>query len=429
MLTGSIAEIGGLLIVLAASLQAAIFIYSYASRSLSAARLDREHLHQFEAQAATVARRVDAIRSTREPAWDGKRTFRIAQCVHEDINRDVCSFYLVPDDDELLPPYRPGQFLTFELPVPGEEHPVVRCYSLSDSPSEKHHYRVSIKRMKAPPKAAPGTPAGVASSYFHHHLWKGEKVDVYAPAGDFYIDSASDRPVVLIAGGIGMTPLISMLNWLVENQPDRQVWLFYGVRNRNEHCMYDHLERIRYDHPNVGMVIAYSEPTEACELGVDYSVEGYIDLELIKYVLDPTTHEFYICGPGIMMDKIIPELIGGGVAREAINFEAFGPATVSTGLDPEETEADDAANKTFTVEFARSNKIVEWTSGTSSLLELAEANGVRARCGCRAGNCGTCAIAIKCGAVGYSRPPGKDVEEGTCLPCISRPTSDLVLDI
>ena len=74
MLTGSIAEIGGLLIVLAASLQAAIFIFSYATRSLSTARHDREHLHQFEAQAATVARRVDAIRAIREPAWDGKRT-------------------------------------------------------------------------------------------------------------------------------------------------------------------------------------------------------------------------------------------------------------------------------------------------------------------------------------------------------------------
>ena len=428
MLTGSIAEIGGLLIVLAASLQAAIFIFSYATRSLSAARHEREYLHQFEAQATTVVRRVDAIRSIREPAWDGKRTFRIAQCIHEDLNRDVCSFYLIPDDDGALPPFRPGQFLTFELPVPGEDHPVVRCYSLSDSPSEKKHYRVSIKRMKPPLNAEPGTPAGVASSYFHHRLWRGETVEAYAPAGDFYLDTTSDRPVVLIAGGIGMTPVISMMNWLVENQPEREVWLFYGVRNRNEHCMYDHLERIRYEYPNVGMVIAYSEPTDACELGVDYSVEGYIDLELIKYVLDPLTHEFYICGPGVMMDKIIPELIGGGVAREAINFEAFGPASISTGLDSEEDEADGASDKAFTVEFKRSGKIVEWTKSSGSILDLAEASGIKARCGCRAGNCGSCIISIASGAVGYSRPPTKDVDSDKCLPCIAKPASDLVLD-
>ncbi|MGI9414831.1 MAG: 2Fe-2S iron-sulfur cluster-binding protein [Hyphomicrobiales bacterium] len=419
-----------MLILLAASLQVAIGIYSFATRSLSTARLEREHLEEFEVQAATVARRVDAIRGIREPAWNGKRTFRIAQCTYEDKNRDVCSYYLVPDDGKPIAPFRPGQFLTFELPVPGEEHPVVRCYSLSDSPTEKQHYRVSIKRLKPPLKAPPGTPPGVASCFFHYRLWKGETVEAYAPAGDFYLDTASNRPVVLVAGGIGLTPMISMLNWLVTSQPDREVWLFYGVRNRNEHAMYDHLERIRYDHPNVHMVIAYSQPTKTCQLGVDYSVEGHINTDLIKYVLEPAGHEFYVCGPSAMMDQVTGELEDEGVPPEDIRFEAFGPATVSRkAAEPEDTDTGENAAASFTIEFLRSKKTVQWTPGTTSLLELAEANGVKARCGCRAGNCGTCAIAVKRGTVGHIRPPGKDLEGDTCLPCIAQPKSDLALDI
>ena len=74
------------------------------------------------------------------------------------------------------------------------------------------------------------------------HLREGDIVQAYAPAGDFYIDQSSNRPVVLIAGGVGLTPMLSMLNWLVATRSDREIWLFYGARNRSDHAMYEHLD-------------------------------------------------------------------------------------------------------------------------------------------------------------------------------------------
>lgn len=162
--------------------------------------------------------------------WPGFRTFRVERKVAEDAAQSVCSFYLVPEDGRPLPPFLPGQFLTFRLDLPratgGVEH-AVRCHSLSDSP-KAGNYRISIKRV--PPTAGSAVPPGRSSGYFHDQVAAGSLLQVRAPAGRFCLDR-SDAPVVLIAGGIGITPLLSILNWCVAEQPRREVWLFYGVRD------------------------------------------------------------------------------------------------------------------------------------------------------------------------------------------------------
>ena len=428
MQIGEITEVGGWLIIVAVSLRALIGAFSMARRRWRAARLDREYIALFEKLAARACRTFDAERQLRELSWSGKRKFRIVRRAYEDRSKDICSFYLAPYDNRPIPPFRPGQFLTFELPVPGRPQPVVRCYSLSDTPTERQHYRISIKKLRAPSHAPEGTPPGVSSNYFHDHLREGDIVDVLAPAGDFCLNQESERPIVLVAGGVGLTPLVSMLNWLVASQTGREIWFFYGVRNRAEHAMYDHLERIRRENPNVRTVIAYSRPTETCKKGVHYDVEGHVSVELMKPLLAARDCEFYVCGPRPMMDRMTQDLAASGVAPEDVMFEAFGPAAGEKAAEPEDVAADDGA-RTFRVEFSRSGKIVQWTKSLGTLLELAEASGVKARCGCRAGVCGTCVTGLRQGEVNYVHRPAKEPEADFCLPCITQPKSDLVLDI
>ena len=156
--------------------------------------------------------------------WPGYRTFYVKRKAQEGTAKQVCSFYLVPEDGRPLAPFLPGQFLTFKLGVPsltGETQSVIRCYSLSDAPNPSH-YRISVKRAPAP--FGSQIPQGISSNYFHDHVEVGSQLQVRAPAGHFYIDR-SDVPVVLIGGGIGITPMLSMLNWCLKEQPGREVWL------------------------------------------------------------------------------------------------------------------------------------------------------------------------------------------------------------
>ncbi len=420
--------VSGLLIIAATSLQAVVGLYSVTSRTLSANRFDRARLALFKDRASVILSRVEADRAKLELTWNGKRKFRVARRVYEDPNKDICSFYLHPHDNKPVPPFFPGQFLTFELPIPGQPQPVIRCYSLSDGPVEEAQYRVSIKKLGPPPKAPADTPPGLSSNYFHDNVLEGDIVEVFAPAGEFYLDQESVRPVVLIGGGVGLTPVVSMLNWLASTHSNREIWFFYGTRNRNEHAMYENIQKIEREHPNINTVIAYSQPSDTCKEGVDYDHKGFVGVDLMKAKLRSNNYVFYICGPPPMMDMVTRDLEEWGVPEEDINFEAFGPATVkkTSSADAAKPDADAEA---FEVEFSRSKIKVKWAANMGTLLELAEANGVKARSGCRAGNCGTCLTALKQGDVDYLSKPGKKPEAGSCLTCITQPKSNLVLDI
>ncbi len=414
MLTGTIVEIGGLMIVTAATLQALIVVRGALARRALASKPPADAV----AGMSAGARKIEPL------SWLGKRRFQVAMRAPETPNYGVCSYYLVPLDKRPIPSFRPGQFLTFELPIRGQEFPVMRCYSLSDSPTERGYYRVTVKRLSE--------PAGLVSSHFHDHIREGDVVEAYAPAGEFCLDCSSNRPVVLIAGGVGLTPLVSMLNWLVANDETREVWFFYGVRNRADHAMYEHLAQIRKSHPNVRMFIAYSRPGEECRLGVDYNVDGRVSVELLQSVLTASNYEFYLCGPSAMMTSLRDGLTEWGVPAEDIRYEAFQALSDDTSTsETTERPAGEDTSTAYRVEFARSGRVLEWTggNGADTLLELAEANGVKVRCSCRAGNCGSCLTALEDGSVEYVRPPSREHEAGTCLPCIARPRSDIVLDL
>ncbi|MCP3869396.1 MAG: FAD/NAD(P)-binding oxidoreductase, partial [Gammaproteobacteria bacterium] len=159
-------------------------------------------------------------------SWEGFREFRVQRREVEDRNISICSFYLVPIDGQPLPSYRPGQFLTLRLKVedPMTHQPkiLVRCYSLSDRP-RPDYYRVSIKRVPAPTDH-PEVPQGTSSNFFHDHVQEGSTLLVKAPSGHFHLMEDEPLPVVLISGGIGITPMLSIINTLLEGGSQREVW-------------------------------------------------------------------------------------------------------------------------------------------------------------------------------------------------------------
>ena len=218
------------------------------------------------------------------PGWSGYRAFRVERRVVEDRSESICSFYLVPEDGQPLPGFKPGQFLTFRLDLPtpdGDSEQIVRCYSLSDAPAPDH-YRVSIKRVPAP--AGSPHPAGRSSNHFHDHVGVGDLLQVRAPSGHFHIDRG-DGPVVLIAGGIGITPMLSMLNWILAQQPGREVWLFYGVRNGREAMMLRHLRELAAGHPNFQLRSCFSDPLPEDRPGEDFNHRGRVDVALFRQIL------------------------------------------------------------------------------------------------------------------------------------------------
>ena len=357
------------------------------------------------------------------------RPFKVARKVIEDGAQSVCSFYLEPADGKPLPSFLPGQFLTFRLEVPapsGASEQIVRCYSLSDAPRAEH-YRVSIKRVPAP-KGSDVAP-GRSSNYFHDQVEAGATLQVRAPAGHFHIDR-DDAPVVLVAGGIGITPMLSMLNWTLAEQPGREVWLFYGVRNGGEAVMKSHLDALAAAHSNFHLRLCYSDPRPDDQLGRDYQHHGRVDVMLFRRELPLKPYHFYICGPTPMMESLVPALEDWGVPDARIHFEAFGPASIKRRNAPGTVPVaeEHGAEGDVVVTFAKSGKQLHWQPAAGSLLEFAEANGVAVNSGCRAGGCGSCQTTIQSGEVGYRQAPDYDPEPGTCLLCVCVPKTDVTLE-
>ncbi len=339
--------------------------------------------------------------------WIGFRKFEVTEVIDE--CDGVKSFILNPHDKKELASFKPGQFLTFSLDVPGQNKKVVRCYSLSDKPGEDH-YRVTIKRLND----------GVGSGYFHDSVNVGSILDVKAPSGGFTLNTHKETPVVLIGGGVGITPLLSMLNQITDEQPGRKVWLFFGVRNGAEHIMKKHLERITRESSNVEIRTFYSQPAGGDREGVDYDVGTRMSLEHLRKELPSNNFEFYLCGGAKMMSTMIDALKTWGVPEKQIYKEAFGPASLGKP----------AVKTGVSVIFSKSKKTVAWTGDSTSLLELAEQSGINTidSSGCHAGSCGTCKTAVMGGKFSYVQDPSSDVEAGSCLTCISVPESDVILD-
>ncbi|WP_308636890.1 NO-inducible flavohemoprotein [Paenibacillus silvisoli] len=263
----------------------------------------------------------------------GYREFRIERKVKE--SNVITSFYLVPQDGGAIPTFEPGQYVSVKLTLPGEEYTHIRQYSLSDAPG-KPYYRISVKREDA----LPAKPEGKVSTYLHETIKAGDSLWLSAPAGDFTLDRNDERPVVLISGGVGLTPTVSMLADLAETgRADRGVTFIHAAQHGNVHALRTHVEELAQRSPQVSVYWCYNKPSEEDRASNAFDKEGYIDLPWLQSVVPTKDASFYFCGPEPFMKMVYRMLKEWGVAAADIHFEFFGPmgSLEAPSAPPQET--------------------------------------------------------------------------------------------
>ncbi|MDU4697600.1 MAG: NO-inducible flavohemoprotein [Paenibacillus sp.] len=246
--------------------------------------------------------------------WRGFRRFVVDRKVKE--SDVITSFYLKPQDGQAIASYEPGQYLTVRVKPEGQEFTHLRHYSLSTAPGQPY-YRISVKREDA----VEGRPAGVVSTYLHTRIGEGDVLELSAPAGDFTLDPSSNLPLVLLSGGVGLTPMMSMLETALQSGAQREIVYIHAARSGKFHAMKEQVAELAQAHDNLRTYTVYETP----EAGESSDKTGYIDLAWLKSVAAADS-DFYFCGPVPFMKAVRRALKEWGVPDERIHFEFFGPA-------------------------------------------------------------------------------------------------------
>ena len=352
--------------------------------------------------------------STREQ-WRELSVVRIA-----DESDQIRSFYLETVDG-VRPTFQAGQFLTLKLQVAGKQQ--IRTYTLSSAPADTL-YRISVKRELA---ASSGGEAGLVSGFLHDHVKVGDRLEAKAPLGGFTLDTSETRPVVLLSGGIGITPMVSMLRHVLHEgartRHMRELVLVHAASNVGGRPFFEELGALA---GKSGGTISYhsvlSHVDGAITRGRDFHHAGRITREFLAPVLPSGDSDYYLCGPPAFMQAMYDLLRSLGVADKRIFAEAFGPASLKRGPDDGGgSEMQLHAADEAIVEFEKSHFQQSWTPQSGSLLELAEAHGLTPAYGCRSGQCGTCKVRLLGGQVAYQYQPDAVLEEGDVLLCCCVP--------
>lgn len=349
----------------------------------------------------------------------------------------ICSFLLEPVDGEAIVAWQPGQYLVFKLQLNGTT--VLRNYSMSACPEHPRGLRVAIKKEPAP-LAQPDVPPGMVSNYFHDQVQVGDVLTAAGPMGDFVLQEDSDRPVVLLSGGVGITPMLSMLHKLVKTS-QRKVTFIHACENGDVHAFADEVAQLAQLRDGVQVHYCYRDPSEKDRQNSVFHSEGLLSKQQIQALLPLDDYEFYLCGPSIFMQvywRLLREL---GVNKERIFYEFFGPATVLENEEPVQPEPESSKTVATVVTVVADQdqqgvtflpdqvQAVIDTAQEQTLLELAEANGLSPDFNCRAGLCNTCMCTLVSGEVEYIEEPLDLPPEGKVLLCCAKPIGAVTVDL
>ncbi|MBN3756599.1 2Fe-2S iron-sulfur cluster binding domain-containing protein [Paraburkholderia sp. Tr-20389] len=370
-----------------------------------------------------VAERAPRVERGAAP---GFRRFRVTGRKQE--SESIVSFELVPADGVALPSFLAGQYVTLRLPLSPAET-LLRTYSLSGDPADATRWRISVKRESA----RDGAPAGRGSAYLHEHVCVGDELELAGPSGAFVCGDDTARPVVLMSGGVGLTPLVSMLHRLRAMDGARRVHFIHACENGAVHAFRHEVEQVAAAHPDVLAHFCYRQPSEQDRIARHFHSEGLLSRETLQSLLPLDDYEVYLCGPPAFMQANWGLLRNLGVARERIHYEFFGPAAVleqdadvaSARVPPARIES--AAMHTTTVRFSPQGEPVAWDPACGSLLEFAEQNGYEPAFSCRIGICNTCVMRLVDGDVEYTETPLETPPEGTVLLCCAKPSGNVTL--
>ncbi|USD65063.1 NO-inducible flavohemoprotein [Vibrio sp. SCSIO 43136] len=238
----------------------------------------------------------------KQGGWRGTRRFKLIEKTQE--SSVITSFTFEPVDGEPVVDYKPGQYLGIYLQPEQFENREIRQYSLSDAPNGKT-YRISVKREEQ----------GVVSQYMHDSLTIGDEVELAAPAGDFFFTSEQDKPVALISAGVGITPMLSMLETIKSEHNAPITWL-HAADNSDRHSFKQRVNDIVATNQNVAERTWYRDQ------------EGLMELAAMKENIDWAATDFYFCGPVAFMQSVAKQLVELGATQDQIHYECFGPHKV-----------------------------------------------------------------------------------------------------
>ncbi|MEO1017816.1 MAG: pyridoxamine 5'-phosphate oxidase family protein [Pseudomonadota bacterium] len=337
------------------------------------------------------------------------KPYRVARIADE--STTIRSFWLEPQEGGLAA-FEAGQHLPIRVQLDGQDEPILRTYTISSSPAEKA-YRLSIKREAD----------GQISRHLHDDIEVGDVVEAMAPRGGFKADLSSKRPVVLIAGGVGVTPMRAMLEAFSSKNRrtlgTRPIHFIHAAKNAEERAFANEVREIAFEDPNVRVHLIASAPLEGELEGLDYHSKGRIDIDLIKSLLPFNDYDFYLCGPSGMMQTVYDGLRDLDISDARIHAEAFGQSSIKRRVIDANIKA-----KGTKIQFTKSGVETDWTPASGTLLDLAEKAGLSPAFTCRSGSCGTCATRLNGGRTRYLSPPAAEIEQDHVLICSAVPEGD-----
>lgn len=260
----------------------------------------------------------------------GFRKFTVIDKIKE--SDEITSLHLKPVDGSQPGKHLPGQYISLRIAAP-DDTTTMRNYSLSCAPGNDH-YRISVKRELA---VEVGVPHGQISNYLHDHVQIGDQLEVAPACGNFTLDttSSNQRPLVLISGGVGITPLLSMFHAAVEANSSRDIWFIHAARDERVHAFEQEVLAIAAVHPCTNIQFCYDNPVNQSTLQSQHHRQGRIDRDLLEQLLSGPDADFYFCGPKPFMTSIYKILHDWGVPEAQVNYEFFGPmAELSQLTDP-----------------------------------------------------------------------------------------------
>jgi len=359
------------------------------------------------------------------------RAFKRVRVV--DVQREssvIKSFVLEAVDGALLPVSLPGQFVQVRI-TGADGRSLLRHYSLSGDPAERARWRISVKQQPAPPDRGE-LPDGLVSSHLHGVIEVGAALEVAGPAGAFVLDEHSDRPVVLLSGGVGVTPMLSMLHRLCSTSR-RHVYFIHACENGAVHAFRDEVARLQASREGVLTHICYRSPEPLDVAQRRFDSHGLITRETMQRLLPLDDYDVYLCGPTPFMQANWRLLRGLGVHKARIRHEFFGPASV---LELEDVDVPSSPEPSITSEasiltvcFSPSGKTLVWDPSCHSLLDFAEGAGFKPSFSCRAGLCGCCASQLLDGTVEYVEQPLDEPRAGEVLLCCARPSTAVTIRV
>ena len=347
---------------------------------------------------------------------NGRHVVRCTQAIQE--TWDVRTFCFVAEQPILFY-FKPGQFVTLELEIDGEQ--IMRSYSISSSPSVPYSFSITVKRI----------PGGKVSNWLHDNLVEGFELAVHGPIGDFNAIDYPTENILMLSGGVGITPVMSMARWFFDTNANVNACFIHSARTPRDVIFSRELDHMcsRIASFNVHVICERQEPGQPW---VGY--RGYLNQQMLELIApDFMNFEVFCCGPPPYMRAVRRILGEAGFDMARYHEESFGstPAEVVEDVIEHAEAAAEALDQAdlVSVTFADSDKHVRVPRGETVHAAAAKV-GLHIPKACGMGLCGTCRVELKAGTVDMQHNGGiteEDQEAGFILACCSRPLGDVVV--